>query len=62
MRKMKHVIGLDEFDISHNKLEDNIEALYFKTQTIDTKFGFTIAGTIAYRKTTLLSVRLNSLK
>ena len=55
-------IGLDELDISHNKLENNIEALYFMTQTIDAKFGFTIAGNIAFRKTTLLSVKFNSFK
>ena len=49
-------IALDELDISHNKLEDNIKALYFKIQTIDAKFGLTITGTIAYRKSTLVSV------
>jgi hypothetical protein len=48
----------DELDISYKNLDENgyKEALYFKSQTIDSKFGFTIAGTIPFKMTTLLSV------
>ncbi len=48
----------DELDISYKNLDENgyKEVLYFKSQTIDSKFGFTIAGTIPFKRTTLLSV------
>jgi hypothetical protein len=51
-------LSFDELDISHKNLDENgyKEALYFKSQTIDSKFGFTIAGTIPFKRTTLLSV------
>ncbi len=48
--------SFDELDISHKNLDENKEVLYFKSQTIDSKFGFTIAGTIPFKRTTLLSV------
>ncbi len=51
-------LSFDELDISYKNLDENgyKEALYFKSQTIDSKFGFTIAGTIPFKRTTLLSV------
>jgi hypothetical protein len=49
-------LSFDELDISYKNLDENKEVLYFKSQTIDSKFGFTIAGTIPFKRTTLLSV------
>ncbi len=49
-------LSFDELDISYKNLDENKEVLYFKSQTIDSKFGFTIAGTIPFKKSTLLSV------
>jgi hypothetical protein len=49
-------LSFDELDISYKNLDENKEVLYFKAQTIDSKFGFTIAGTIPFKRTTLLSV------
>jgi len=48
----------DQLDISLKRMDQNQfrEALYLKTQFIDSKFGFTILGTFPYNKTTLLSV------
>jgi hypothetical protein len=46
---------LDELDVKAINGEGYKEALYFKTYS-DSKFGFTIAGTIPYKKTTLLTV------
>ena len=50
-------LSFDELDICYKDLDQNKEVLYFKSQTIDLKFGFTIAGTIPFKRTTLLSVR-----
>jgi hypothetical protein len=47
--------SLDELDVKAMNDNGYKEALYFKTYS-DSKFGFTIAGTIPYKKTTLLSV------
>ncbi len=51
-------LSFDELDIYRKNLDKNgfNEVLYFKSQTIDTKFGFIIAGTIPFKRTTLLSV------
>jgi hypothetical protein len=51
-------LNFDELDISCKNLDTNgyKEALYFKSQTIDSKFGFTVVGTIPFKRTTLLSV------
>jgi hypothetical protein len=51
-------LSFDELDISYKNLDENgyKEALYFKSQTIDANFWFTIAGTIPFKRTTLLSV------
>ncbi len=46
---------LDELDVKAMNGNEHKEVLYFKTYS-DSKFGFTIAGTIPYNKTTLLSV------
>ncbi len=51
----KLFLSLDELDVKAMKDSGYKEALYFKTYS-DSKFGFTIAGTIPYKKTTLLSV------
>ncbi len=48
--------SFDELDISYKNLDENKEVLYFKSQTIHSKFGFTIAGTIPFKRSTLLSV------
>jgi len=46
---------LDELDVKAMNGNGYKEAVYFKTYS-DSKFGFTIAETIPYKKTTLLSV------
>ncbi len=51
----KLFLSLDELDVKAMNDIGYKEALYFKTYS-DSKFGFTIAGTIPYKKTTLLSV------
>jgi hypothetical protein len=51
----KLFLSLDELDVKVMNENGYKEALYFKTYS-ESKFGFTIAGTIAYKKTTLLSV------
>jgi hypothetical protein len=50
---------LDELDMKAMNGNEYKEALYFKTYS-DSKFGFTIAGTIPYNETTLLSVSLTN--
>jgi hypothetical protein len=49
---------LDELDVKAMNGNGYKEALYFKTYS-DSKLGFTIAGTIPFKKTTLLSVSFN---
>jgi len=49
-------LSFDELDISYKNLDENKEVLHFKSQTINSKFGFTIAGTIPFNRITLLSV------
>jgi hypothetical protein len=51
----KLFLSLDELDVKAMNDSEYKEALYFKTYS-ESKFGFTIAGTIPYKKTTLLSV------
>jgi hypothetical protein len=51
----KLFLSLDELDVKAMNDNGYKEALYFKTY-YESKFGFTIAGTIPYKKTTLLSV------
>jgi hypothetical protein len=46
---------LDELDVKAMNDSGYKEALYFKTYS-DSHFGFTVEGTIYYKKTTLLSV------
>ncbi len=48
---------LDELDVKAMNGNGYKEALYFKTYS-DSKFGFTIAGTIPYNKTTSDVIRL----
>jgi hypothetical protein len=54
----KIYLTFDSLDVSVDCMDENIfrELLYFKTQTSDSKFGFTIAGLVPFRKITLLSV------
>ncbi len=54
----KIYLCFDELDISVESMNENIyrEVLYFKAQTSDSKFGFTIAGLVPFKKVTLLSV------
>jgi hypothetical protein len=54
----KIYLYFDELDISVESMNENIyrEVLYFKAQTSDSKFGFTIAGLAPFKKITLLSV------
>ncbi len=54
----KIYLYFDELDISVESMNENIyrEVLYFKAQTSDSKFGFTIAGLVPFKKVTLLSV------
>jgi hypothetical protein len=54
----KIYLYFDELDISVESMNENIyrEVLYFKAQTSDSKFGFTIAGLVPFKKFTLLSV------
>jgi hypothetical protein len=54
----KIYLYFDELDISIESMDENIyrEVLYFKTQASDSKFGFTIAGLVPFKKITLLSV------
>ena len=49
---------LNKLDLSMNTMNeyDFREALYFKTQANNARLGFTIAGLVPFRKTTLLSV------
>jgi hypothetical protein len=49
---------LEEINVSDDSVDEKIfrEMLYFKSQTSDLKFGFTIAGVMPFKKFTLLSV------
>jgi hypothetical protein len=49
---------LEEINVSDDSVDEKIfkEMLYFKSQTSDSKFGFTIAGVMPFKKFTLLSV------
>jgi hypothetical protein len=49
---------LEEINVSDDSVDEKIfrEMLYFKSQTSDSKFGFTIAGFMPFKKFTLLSV------
>jgi hypothetical protein len=51
---------LEEINVSDDSVDEKIfrEMLYFKSQTSDSKFGFTIAGFMPFKKFTLLSVSL----
>ena len=50
----------EELNVSMDSMDENVfrEVLYFKSQMSELKFSFTIAGLVAYRKITLLSVSL----
>ncbi len=54
----KIYLFFDKMDISVDRMDENTykEVLYFKAQTSDSKFGFTIAGLVPFKKITLLSV------
>ncbi len=54
----KIYLFFDKMDISVDCMDENTyrEVLYFKAQTSDSKFGFTIAGLVPFKKITLLSV------
>jgi hypothetical protein len=54
----KIYLFFDKMDISVYSMDENTyrEVLYFKAQTSDSKFGFTIAGLVPFKKITLLSV------
>ncbi len=54
----KIYLFFDKLDVSVDSMDENVyrEVLYFKTQTSDSKFGFTIAGLVPFKKITLLSV------
>jgi hypothetical protein len=54
----KLFLCLEEFDVSDDCMNEKIfrELLYFKSQNSESKFGFTIAGVMPFRKFTFLSV------
>jgi hypothetical protein len=52
----KIYLFFDKLDISVMDKNTYREVLHFKAQTSDSKFGFTIAGLVPFKKITLLSV------
>jgi len=52
------LLSFDELDVSLDRTDENIhrEVTYFKSQILEPKFGFTIAGLMPFKKMTLLSV------